>query len=191
MTPGKAKTQKKNTNSFCSRWKKRKFANKASFHENAKKTLAESDRGSWFNQEEQWQSNDSTSIASSLSSPSSSTKKLEASKQAFLNDSFHASSDSESDCFDSSEEISAGVIGDVLFAKPTGNYIINPSNIQELLQAIAVCKVCHSGLQIVEKMRSKQGLGAMWSIHCLNKTCTSHLNTQTLPITPKSERFMK
>ena len=126
--------------------------------------MAESDRGSWFNQEEQWQSNDSTSIASSLSSPSSSTKKLEASKQAFLNDSFHASSDSESDCFDSSEEISAdsaGVIGDVLFAKPTGNYSINPSNIQELLQAIAVCKVCHSGLQIVEKMGSKQVLGAM------------------------------
>ena len=47
-----------------------------------------------------------------------------------------------------------------------------------------MCKVCHSGLQI-EKMRSKQGLGAMWSIHCLNKTSTSHLNTQTLPITPK------
>ena len=104
-------------------------------NENAKKTLAESDRGSWFNQE-QWQSNDSTSVTSSLSSPSSSTKKLESSKHAFLNDSFHASSDSELDCFDSSEEISdsAGVIGHVLFAKPTGNYIINPSNIQELLQ---------------------------------------------------------
>ena len=185
MTPGKAKIQKKITNTFCSRRKKRKFANKASFNENAKKTLAESDRGSWFNQEEQWQSNDSTSVALSLSSPSSSTKKLEASKQAFLNDSFHASSDSESDCFDSSEEISdsVGVIGDVLFAKPTGNYIINPSNIQELLQTIAVCKVCHSGLQIVEKVGSKQGFGAMWNIHCLNKTCTSHLNTQTLPIT--------
>ena len=51
MTPGKAKTKKK-TNSFCSRRKKRKFSNKASFHENAKKTLAESDRGSWFNQED-------------------------------------------------------------------------------------------------------------------------------------------
>ena len=77
----------------------------------------------------QWQSNDSTSIASSLSSPSSSTtKKLEASEQASLNGSFHAPSDSESNCFDSSEEISAdsaGVLGDVLFAKPTGNYLIN------------------------------------------------------------------
>ena len=56
-------------------------------NENVKKTLAESNRGSWFNQE-QWQSNDSTSVASSLSSPLSSTKKLESSKQAFLNDSF-------------------------------------------------------------------------------------------------------
>ena len=61
------------------------------------KTLAESDRGSWFNQEEQWQSNDSTSMASSLSSPSSSTRKLKASKQSYLNDSFTASNDSETD----------------------------------------------------------------------------------------------
>ena len=38
MTPGKAKN-KKNTNTFCFRWKKRKFANKMSFNENAKKTL--------------------------------------------------------------------------------------------------------------------------------------------------------
>ena len=130
-------------------------------------------------------------MASSLSSPSSSTRKLKASKQAYLNDSFTASSDSETDYSGSSEEISdsSGVIGDALFAKPTGNYIINPSNIQELLQTIAVCKVCHSDLQIVEKMGSKQGLGAMWSIHCLNKTCTSHLNTQTLPITPKSGKI--
>ena len=70
------------------------------------KTLAESDRGSWFNQEEQWQSNDSTSLASSLSSPSSSTRKLKASKQSYLNDSFTASSDSETDYSGSSEEIS-------------------------------------------------------------------------------------
>ena len=40
MTPGKAKN-KKNTNTFCPRRKKRKFANKMSFNENAKKTLAE------------------------------------------------------------------------------------------------------------------------------------------------------
>ena len=70
------------------------------------KTLAESDRGSWFNQEEQWQSNYSTSMASSSSSPSSSTRKLKASKQFCLNDSFTASSDSETDYSGSSEEIS-------------------------------------------------------------------------------------
>ena len=136
MTPGKAKNEKKNTNTFCSWRKKRKFANKTSFNENTKKTLAESDHGCSFNQEEQWQSNDSTSMASSLSSPSSSAKKLKASKQAYLNDSFTASSDSETDYYGSSEEISdsSGVIGDALFAKPRGNYIINPSNIQELLQ---------------------------------------------------------
>ena len=110
MTTGKAKIQKKYEYILVSAEKKRKFANKASFNENVKKTLAESDRGSWLNQEEQWQSNDSTSVASSLSSPSSSTKKLEASKQAFLNDSFHASSDSESDCFDLSEEISDSAV---------------------------------------------------------------------------------
>ena len=86
MTRGKAKNKKK--------------------YEYILKTLAESDRGSWFNQEEQWQSNDSTSMASSLSSPFSSTRKLKASKQAYLNDSFTASSDSETDYSGSSEEIS-------------------------------------------------------------------------------------
>ena len=74
------------------------------------KTLAESDHGSWFNQEEQWQSNDSTSMASSLSSPFSSTRKLKASKQAYLNDSFTASSDSETDYSGSISVIFTSVI---------------------------------------------------------------------------------
>ena len=52
-----------------------------------------------------------------------STRKLEASEQGFLHDSFNASSDSESDYFDSSKEISDSgeVIGVVLFAKPTAS----------------------------------------------------------------------
>ena len=29
----------------------------------------------------------------------------------------------------------------------------------------------------------------MWSIHCFNQTCMSHLNTQKLPITPKSGKI--
>ena len=92
------------------------------------KTLAESDRGSWFNQEEQWQSNDSTSMASSLSSPSSSTRKLNASKQSYLNDSFTASSDSETDYSGSSEEISV-TFASVILPMRQQNKIYSRTNI--------------------------------------------------------------
>ena len=92
------------------------------------KTLAESDRGSWFNQEEQWQSNYSTSMASSLSLPSSSTKKLKASKQSYLNDSFTASSDSETDYSGSSEEISV-TFASVILPMRQQNKIYSRTNI--------------------------------------------------------------
>ncbi len=151
------------------------------------KTLAESDKGSWFNQE--------TRIDSSLSSPSpsTSTRKLEASKQAFLNDSFIVSSDSDSTYTESSEEVdSEEENGDVVFTKPTGNYIVSLCNLQKLLQASAVCKVCNSALQILEKVGSKQGLGAQWSIRCLNNTCTSHILTlKHCRYPPNQEKFMK
>ena len=124
MTPGRAKNKKK--------------------YEYILKTLAESDRGSWFNQEEQWQSNDSTSMASSLSSPSSSTRKLKASKQPYLNDSFTASSDSETNYSGSSKEISV-IFTSVILPMRQQNKIYPRTNIlskKGLFACISVLTIC-------------------------------------------------
>ena len=75
-----------------------------------------------------------------------------------------------------------------VFSKPTGNYIVCPDNLEQMLESSAVCKVCHSPLHIVEKLGSKQGLGAKWNFRCTNELCISRASNQFIPISPKSDK---
>jgi hypothetical protein len=126
-------------------------------------------------------------------------KKLQSSKEAFRNENATAlitESDSEfellcgsSDSSDMETEDEEAYDSDLSFIQPSGNYIVNPKNLQELLNNSAVCKVCHSPLQILEKARSKHGLGAQWNIGCMNERCESRECDKSLPISPKTGKM--
>jgi hypothetical protein len=60
--------------------------------------------------------------------------------------------------------------------------------LEQMLESSAVCKVCHSLLHIVEKLDSKQGLGAKWNFRCTNELCVSCASSQFIPISPKSDK---
>lgn len=149
----KSKTQRKNTNPFCSVRKRRKSVNRQPITKDRRRKLAESDKGSWFAQEQQWP--DHFNIPSTRTEPqesaSASKRKLDASRSAFEHDDGMDSEEefSESHDSESCEEIYTSedddAVGEV-FMKPTGNYIVDPKRMQELLDTSAICKVCHSSL---------------------------------------------
>ena len=189
----KGKTQKKNRSLFCSRRKKRVYKTQTPISADCKSSLdKETDKGSWFAQQSQWP--DELEATSAESPTCASKKKLESSKQAFRNENavLITENDSEfelscgSDSSDLETEDKEAYDSDLPFIQPSGNYIVNPENIEELLSNSAVCKVCHSPLQILEKAGTKHGLGAQWNIYCMNETCESRQFDQSLPISPKT-----
>ncbi len=190
----KSKGSKKNTSPFCATRKRRRSVHRREFDANDQKILADSDLGSWFSQEKQWpeqfEASDSsaTTIATTAAGASASKKKLEESMKSFIANS-HAeqSVDSES-TFDSSEDEEASEESSV-FTMPKGNYIVNPDNLNQMLECSAVCKVCHSSLYVVEKIGSKHGLGAKWNFQCKSELCPSRMLTQWFPISRKSDKI--
>jgi hypothetical protein len=58
-----------------------------------------------------------------------------------------------------------------------------------MLESSAVCKVCYSSLQIVEKLGSKQGLGAKLDFRCTNESCVSKESNESYPILQKSNKI--
>ena len=174
--PRKSKGQRKNTSPFCSKRKRRKFPDRKEFDADEKQVLASSDLGSWFSQEQQGPEKFNDSAASAITEGDSTTasaskRKLEESKKTLLaNNCANESDTSDLESLHSSSEDEEVDEACSVFSKPTGNYIVCPDNLEQMLEYSAVCKVCHSLLHIVEKLGSKQGLGAKWNFRCTNET---------------------
>lgn len=195
IMPLKVKDQRKNTSPFCSsRSRKRKISSqRKKFDANKKQVLADSDKGSWFSQEQQWpeQLDDSKACSSATNdavTSSSSKRKLEESMKSFLENSSATESSSSESPFNSSEDDEDYEECSV-FLKPTGNYIVNVDSLGKMLETSAVCKLCYCSLHIVEKVGSKQGLGAKWNFRCTNECCVSRELSQSFPISPKSDKI--
>ena len=187
----KSKRQKRNSNPFCSRKRKKLKTKSKEITNEAKVFLAESDKGSYYNQESQWPNEcPSTSSSScSVNKRSASKRKIEdvlvRDESLEFDDSDLTASDSEDEVDDDvQDEQIRGVDG--VFQKPKGNCIVNSDCLQSMVDDIAVCKECHNSLQIVEKTGSKQGLGAKWMFRCTNENCISHQYQKSLPTSPKS-----
>lgn len=190
----KAQVQKKSSNPFCSRRKKRKNVTKKVFSQDERKRLAESDKGSWFGQEKQCADHLNVPSSNEPESRSASKRKLEESRKAYHGGSNSDSMESDlSDSDLSAESDDSSCEGndeiDGIFKQPTGNYIVNPNCLQSLLESAATCKDCHSPLQVLEKAGSKQGLGAKWIFRCTNESCSSHEFRPSLPISSKNGKI--
>ena len=151
--------------------------------------------GSWFSQEQQWPEKFNDSAASAITEGDSTTasaskRKLEESKKTLLaNNCANESDTSDLESLHSCSEDEEVDEACSVFSKPTGNYIVCPDNLEQMLESSAVCKVCHSPLHIVEKLGSKQGLGAKWNFRCTNELCVSRASSQLIPISPKSDKL--
>ena len=128
--------------------KKGVFQNLTPISADCKSSVKETDKGSWFAQQSQWP--DELEAKSAESPICASKKKLESSKQAFRNESAALITENDSEfelsCASDSSDLEAedkkAYDSDFPFIQPSGNYIANPENIQELLSNSAVCKVC-------------------------------------------------
>ncbi len=128
--------------------KKRVSQNLTPISADCKSSVKETYKGSWFAQQSQWP--DELEAKSAESPICASKKKLESSKQAFRNESAALITENDSEfelsCASDSSDLEAedknAYDSDFPFIQPSGNYIANPENIQELLSNSAVCKVC-------------------------------------------------
>ena len=55
-----------------------------------------------------------------------------------------------------------------------GNERISPETLKNVLQKVAVCKVCYSDLLLDDSLSGSYGLGRCWSLGCANKNCSNY-----------------
>jgi endogenous inhibitor of DNA gyrase (YacG/DUF329 family) len=146
--PRKSKGQRKNTSPFCSKRKRRKFPDLKEFDADEKQVLASSDLSSWFSQEQQWTEKFNDSAASAITEGDSTTasaskRKLEESKKTLLaNNCANESDTSDLESLHSSSEDEEVDEACSVFSKPTGNYIVCPDNLEQMLYAKFVTVSC-------------------------------------------------
>jgi len=143
------------------------------FAEERNKSLAESDKGSWFGQAPLSTSTDEherSDSAGSLSSVGASRLKI----KAFDNATYYGGSSSESDETDDGE-----------FETSDTKY---RSIVNRQLAGRVTCSFCGSeGINFEEVTRT--GLGAEWICRCKNPECSSHELASPFHTTPKTNRF--
>lgn len=178
MPHHKSKSGKKNQSPFCRGRKKLKTCKKTNegrvFPDERKNCLAQSDLGSYFQQDAQWPElfpdNNDESCSQSESKLTESMESLRKRKAA----------EPDSESFSDSDSSSGSE--STTFQPTVGRYIVDPECVQVMLDNSAVCKFCHSPLHILEKAKSRQGLGAKWIFCCTSETCVSHKTRASVPI---------
>ena len=129
-----------------------------------KKTLAESDKGSWFNQVEQWSELKESTVISA------STRKLNKESGTTITRFIERACDEEPDTKAKSYE-DEGETPDMLPPKQLN--IVDTMLLEGALETATVSKDCNvSTIEIIEI--SRHGLGATWELRCKNTTCSSH-----------------
>lgn len=82
---------------------------------------------------------------------------------------------SEVEEFESDSDIynNTGVPGDKWLSTPQHNWIIDTKNLEECLRKVALCKICHSELSVLEDQSYRDGLATKIHLKCTNESCIS------------------
>ena len=136
--------------------------------------LAESDKGSYFDQEqwlkelnEQPSAECDPSISSSISSSTCSASRSKITVEEPLAD------------LESTET----------WQKIHGHAIVAGERLQEKINESVTCRFCQGSVQLVENLGSKSGLGSIWMFRCQNESCPSQESNLPFPTTEKSRAF--
>ncbi|XP_044183260.1 uncharacterized protein LOC122963932 [Acropora millepora] len=152
------------------------------FHPDKRKNLAESDKGSWFNQP----SESETDGASSLDVPGLgvSRKKIMAVKKgeeqnSVTREPLPGTSQDYSSSSDS-ENVEEEACGETWT-------IVDRKELNRVLEKSVICRFCESESVNFEEVAST-GLGAEWVCRCKNSNCASHQTLAPFHTTPKTNR---
>lgn len=164
--------------------KKRRAWNKnvkQTINDERKVKLAESDRGSYYKQEE-W-------IEKYLTAGSSLRNCTY--QDDLENSSSSSSCDSDSDYSDSNDSgDEENIEQNEKESRISDTYsIVSKFILQELLTDKAACKLCCGNLTIYDRYPSRShGLGSVWSLICCNESCKNSTNINPVPMTPKKSK---
>ena len=153
------------------------------FHPDKRKNLAESDKGSWFNQPSESEADG----ASSLDVPGLgvSRKKIMAVKKgeeqnSVTGEPLPGTSQDYSSSSDS-ENVEEEACGETWT-------IVDRKELNCVLEKSVICRFCESESVNFEEVAST-GLGAEWVCRCKNSNCASHQTLAPFHTTPKTNRF--
>ena len=122
---------------------------------------AESDKGSFFNQEKwlkEFNEKQSAECDSSVS-----TSRFSASRSKHMITVEEPLADLESENTET-------------WQKLYGHAIIASERLQEKINKSVTCCFCQGSVELVETLRTKNGLGSTWMFQCQNKSCLSQQN---------------
>jgi len=164
--------KKKRSCPFSSATARRKKPKK-SFSSDWAEKLAESDKGSYFDQD-QW-------LKELIEQPSAecdrsvSTSMLSASRSKITVEEPLADLESENT---------------EAWQKLHGHAIVAGERLQEKINESVTSRFCQGSVELVENLGSKNGLGSTWMFQCQNESCPSHeTNNLAFPTTEKSRAF--
>lgn len=135
---------------------------KRPFDANRRSLLASSDRGSYFQQQNQW--------------PEEFNEELGASSKKLPRELVMKTTTTTSSQDGDRQEITPSLS------------IVNGAQLNEHLQTIVSCKFCGSSVQLLEENTKRQGLGTYWTIKCTNEDCNCN---STFPTSSKSGKFFE
>ena len=116
--------------------------------------LAESDKGSYFDQEQLL--NELNEQPSAECDPSISSSTCSASRSKIT-----------------VEEPLADLESTETWQKIHGHAIVAGERLQEKINESVTCRFCQGSVQLVENLGSKSGLGSVWMFQCQNESCPS------------------
>lgn len=137
-------------------------------------SLASSDRGSYYNQDE-WLLENTSPFSEAAEQPSSS-----ASRTKILPESGCGSETSTTT--KSSEDVEP-------WDKLRGRTIVSGDMLQVNLAKSVCCRFCQSNIELFENITGRRGLGATWKVRCENNNCPSHSLTSSFSTTERGLCF--
>ena len=71
----------------------------------------------------------------------------------------------------------------------SGRAIVSSEKLLEKLDESVSCRFCQGRVQVMEKVATKHGLGSTWRIQCENESCPSQKIYPEFPMTEKTRAF--
>ena len=66
-------------------------------------------------------------------------------------------------------------------------YIVAGQRLQEKINESVTCRFCQESVELVENLGSKNGLGSIWMFQCQNESCPSHETNLPFPTMEKKQ----